>query len=85
MLFSHREEYLDSETHGLLGLDKISFISEYKVIREVLWQMFGTHKSFIFYFKENELHIRENVSIASVRNVSFSKYKLSTLLLVFYD
>lgn len=64
---------MEKETHGLLGLDKISFISEYKVIREVLWQMFGTHNSFVFYFKGNELNIRNNISIGSARNVSVIK------------
>lgn len=68
------EEYLEKETHGLLGLDKISFISEYKVIREVLWQMFGTHNSFVFYFKGNELNIRNNISIGSARNVTFNSF-----------
>ncbi|XP_044764094.1 LOW QUALITY PROTEIN: gamma-tubulin complex component 5-like [Coccinella septempunctata] len=68
------EDYLESETHGLLGLDKISFISEYKVIREIIWQMFGMHKSFVFYFKGNELNIRSDVSIASVRNVTFNAF-----------
>ncbi|KAK9884203.1 hypothetical protein WA026_005156 [Henosepilachna vigintioctopunctata] len=68
------EEYLSTQTHGLIALEKTSFISEYKVAREIIWQMFGMHNSFLFHFKGNDLKIRDNVSISSVRSVTLAAF-----------
>ncbi|KAL3270449.1 hypothetical protein HHI36_021000 [Cryptolaemus montrouzieri] len=68
------EEYLQEQTHGFIDIETSSFISEYKVIREIMWQMFGTHNSFLFRFKGDKLNIRSNVSISSMRGVCFEAF-----------
>lgn len=43
-------------------------------MREVLWQMFGLHNSFVFQLIENELKIKSNITISSVRMEVFQSF-----------
>lgn len=66
----HWETFIKKSTNGLLTIDA-NLISEYKVIREVLWQLFCPHDGVVFKYSADSLIVRENVSIPSVRNFSF--------------
>lgn len=65
-----REQHLEEMVQGLIPIQKCSIISEYKVMREVLWQLWGPHESFLFEWSKNKLTIKPNVTISSVRLVS---------------
>lgn len=67
-----REKYLEKEAMGLIQLPKVSIISEYKVIREILWQLWIPHSSAIFEFNVNNLQVKNNITISSIRVVSIS-------------
>lgn len=55
---------------GLVKLPTVSLISEYKVIREILWQLWSPHASAVFEFNINRIQVKNNITIASVRLVS---------------
>lgn len=55
----------------LIPIPQAAIISEYKVMREVLWQLWGPHDSFVFQLDRNRLRIKPNVTISSVRLVSY--------------
>lgn len=68
--FCFRDEFIDYQSKGMLQLRKSNVISEYLVIRELLWQFCGQHSSFTFTLENDSLVPRTNVTVASVRNVS---------------
>lgn len=51
---------------GLVTLPEVSIISEYKVIREILWQLWVPHVSTVFEFDINNIQVKKNVTISSV-------------------
>lgn len=55
---------------GLVKLPNISIISEYKVIREILWQLWIPHVSTVFEISINNICVKNNITIPSVRLVS---------------
>lgn len=68
------QQHLQKKVSGFLTLDPITIISEYKVMREILWQMWGPHLSTIFQLSLDKLLPKSNVSVASVCTVSISKF-----------
>lgn len=66
----NREKFLEKEAMGLVKLPEMSIISEYKVIREILWQLWIPHSSAVFEFDINHIKTRNNITIASIRSVS---------------
>lgn len=65
-----RENHLEAQIYGLISLPKASIISEYKVLREILWQFYGIHESFTFKFERDKLIVNPELTIASARNVN---------------
>lgn len=65
-----REKYLEKQAMGLVVMKKSTIISEYKVIREILWQLWDLHTSSVFHFEGNDLTTRSNITISSSRAVS---------------
>lgn len=55
---------------GLVTLPKVSIISEYKVIREILWQLWVPHVSTVFEFDINNIQVKKNITVSSVTLVS---------------
>ena len=64
------EQHLHKQVNNLIEIEPVTVISEYKVIREVLWQMWGPHSSTVFELS-NKLVPRANVTISSVCSVSY--------------
>ncbi|XP_074035449.1 gamma-tubulin complex component 5 [Leptinotarsa decemlineata] len=68
------ENFLEKQVMGLIVMPKVSVISEYKVIREVLWQLWTPHTSAVFEFEGNTLKPRENVTISSTRSMTLESF-----------
>ncbi|XP_057669823.1 gamma-tubulin complex component 5 [Diorhabda carinulata] len=68
------EKHLENQAMGLVVLKKSTVLSEYKVLREILWQLWETHTSTVFYFDGNIIKIRDNVTISSLRAGSFKNF-----------
>ncbi|CAH1956605.1 unnamed protein product [Acanthoscelides obtectus] len=68
------ERFLKEQTMGLVAIQKSTILSEYKVIREILWQLFVQHDSAVFYFEGNELKPRYDVTISSMRSKCFHSF-----------
>lgn len=69
-LSNFREKCLDKESMGLVTLPKVSIISEYKVVREILWQLWVPHVSTVFEFDINNIQVKKNITVSSVTLVS---------------
>lgn len=69
MMNNFREAFLQKESMGLVKLPEISFISEYKVIREILWQLWIPHTSAVFELNRNNICVKNNITIPSIRVV----------------
>ncbi|XP_065172527.1 gamma-tubulin complex component 5 [Atheta coriaria] len=65
------ERYLSQVSYGLLGGRRTKILSEYKVLREVCWQLISPHNSVVFSWSGNNLIVNEDVSISSVRPFVF--------------
>ncbi|KAL1502501.1 hypothetical protein ABEB36_007635 [Hypothenemus hampei] len=65
------ENYLKEQVQGLIPLSYPSIISEYKVIREILWQLFYPHTSSTIEIVGNSIRPRPDVTLASVRTYAF--------------
>ncbi|GJQ85078.1 hypothetical protein Trydic_g3734 [Trypoxylus dichotomus] len=61
------DNFLEHSVQGLISIKRSNIITEYCILREIIWQNCIVHNSFIFYFVGNKLLPRENVTIASVR------------------
>ncbi|CAG9853558.1 unnamed protein product [Phyllotreta striolata] len=68
------DSFLEKQTMGLIDINKKTVISEYKVLREILWQLWDMHASSVFYWKRNHLEIRDNVTISSTRAINFQDF-----------
>ncbi|VEN43416.1 unnamed protein product [Callosobruchus maculatus] len=68
------EKFLEEETMGLIAIQKSTVLSEYKVIREILWQLFIQHDSATFRFEGDELKPRCDVTISSMRSKCFHSF-----------
>lgn len=66
--------YLNSQTYGILNLVPTSIISEYKIMREILWQMRTAHNSFVFCLKGDLIALKTDVTISSVKSISFEPF-----------
>lgn len=55
---------------GLIPLKRSNIISEYCVLREIIWQCCILHNSVTYHFVGDQLLPKEDVSIASVRPVN---------------
>jgi hypothetical protein len=77
------EQHLRRLTGDLIQIAPITVISEYKVMREVLWQLWGPHDSTIFQLSGDELVPKTNVTISSVCSVSFRLATTSNLTAAF--
>ncbi|KAJ3650794.1 hypothetical protein Zmor_016873 [Zophobas morio] len=67
------EQHLHKQVNNLIEIEPVTVISEYKVIREVLWQMWGPHSSTVFELS-NKLVPRANVTISSVCSMTFEGF-----------
>lgn len=65
------EEHLRAQVMNLIPIEPVKIITEYRAMREVLWQLWGPHNSDAFQLSVNEVMPRGNVTISSVRSVSF--------------
>lgn len=68
------ENHLDAQLFGLTTLPKSSVISEYKIIREIIWELFVPHSNFSFRFHGDKLVVNPDLTIASVRKESFQQF-----------
>nr|CAH7712328.1 unnamed protein product [Callosobruchus chinensis] len=68
------EKFLEKETMGLIAIQNSTVLSEYKVIREILWQLFVQHDSATFRFEGDELKPRCDVTISSMRSKCFHSF-----------
>ncbi|KAJ8968454.1 hypothetical protein NQ314_002293 [Rhamnusium bicolor] len=68
------EQFLEDQVKGLVPIEKASILSEYKVIREILWQLWSLHTSAVFELDGNQLRPKTNVTISSVRTGAFEKF-----------
>ncbi|KAI4454640.1 gamma tubulin complex protein [Holotrichia oblita] len=59
---------------GLINIKRSNIIPEYCVLREIIWQCFISHNSFVFNFVGDKLLPKENVTIASVRPITFQTF-----------
>nr|XP_015836529.1 PREDICTED: uncharacterized protein LOC100142256 [Tribolium castaneum] len=64
-------QHLQKQTGGLIALHPLTVISEYKVMREIIWQMWGPHNSAVFQLLGNKLVPKRNVTVSSVRSSHF--------------
>ncbi|CAG9770142.1 unnamed protein product [Ceutorhynchus assimilis] len=65
------EKYLKEQVHGLIILKSPSIISEYNVVREILWQLWCPISSSTLEFSGNCLRPRPDITLASVRSYAF--------------
>ncbi|KAJ8975654.1 hypothetical protein NQ317_012993 [Molorchus minor] len=61
------DKFLEEQVAGLIPIEKASVLSEYKVIREILWQLWIPHTSAVFELIDDKLKPKSNVTISSVR------------------
>ncbi|XP_025834754.1 gamma-tubulin complex component 5-like isoform X2 [Agrilus planipennis] len=65
------DDYINEITGGLLSDISPSVISEYKVMREVIWQLYEPTNSFCFEFSGDKLVVKKGITISSVREYCF--------------
>ncbi|XP_050311332.1 gamma-tubulin complex component 5-like [Anthonomus grandis grandis] len=65
------ENHLKDQVQGMILLKSPSVITEYKTIREILWQMWSLHTSSTFELRGNSIKPRPDVTLASVRSYAF--------------
>ncbi|XP_060534351.1 uncharacterized protein LOC132706808 isoform X2 [Cylas formicarius] len=63
------EDFLRHLVEGFVVVENPSIITEYKVIREVLWEMWGYHTCSTFKLCGNYVQPNEHITVASVRCV----------------
>ncbi|KAJ8956277.1 hypothetical protein NQ318_015013 [Aromia moschata] len=68
------DKFLEDQVMGLVPIEPSSFLSEYKVIREILWQMWTPHTSTVFELVGDRLRPKANVTISSVRSMAFEHF-----------
>ncbi|RZC36219.1 Spc97 Spc98 domain containing protein [Asbolus verrucosus] len=68
------ERHLQNQVRDLIQIEPITVISEYKVMREVLWQMWGPHSSTVFELSINKLVPKTNVTISSICSMTFENF-----------
>ncbi|XP_066257824.1 gamma-tubulin complex component 5 [Euwallacea similis] len=68
------EDFVNNQVQGLIPLKPPSIITEYIVIREVLWQLWRPHNSKAFELVHNTVRPRPDVTLASVRSFAFYSY-----------
>ncbi|KAJ8916483.1 hypothetical protein NQ315_000125 [Exocentrus adspersus] len=61
------DKFLEDQVKGLVPIETSCVLSEYKVIREVLWQMWSLHSSAVFELVGDRIKPKDNVTISSVR------------------
>lgn len=66
---SYREGFLEEQAMGLVKLPEVTVITEYKVIREILWQLWTLHTSVVFELSGNNIQVKDNVTVSSIRSV----------------
>lgn len=64
-----RDKHLDEMVQGLIPIQNSNIITEYKILREIIWQLHEPHTSSCFKFSQNALVPKVNLTIASVRLV----------------
>lgn len=79
--FLLRDKFLENQVMNLIPIEKSCVLSEYKVIREILWQLWCLHTSAVFQIEGNKIKPKPDVTIASVRVVSFYKWLFSNTYL----
>nr|XP_022920494.1 gamma-tubulin complex component 5-like [Onthophagus taurus] len=67
------DEFVRETTHGLLDQHS-KIITEYKVMREIIWQLLIAHSSTCFDYDGKFVCAKENVTISSVRSVAFADF-----------
>ncbi|XP_030748317.1 gamma-tubulin complex component 5-like [Sitophilus oryzae] len=68
------EKYLVDQVHGLVDLNRPSFTTEYKVIREILWQFWCPHTSTTIELHGNNIQPRSSITLPSVRSYAFCNF-----------
>ncbi|XP_076256515.1 gamma-tubulin complex component 5-like [Rhynchophorus ferrugineus] len=68
------ESYLRDQVHGLINIKSPSFTTEYKVLREILWQLWCPHTSSTIELIGNDIISRPDITLASVRSFSFYNF-----------
>ncbi|XP_031330439.1 gamma-tubulin complex component 5-like isoform X2 [Photinus pyralis] len=64
------DSFVQDLTKGLVPIDSSTMISEYKMLREIIWQFYKPHQSACFHFLNDKLTVKSNVTIASVRHAA---------------
>ncbi|KRT82374.1 hypothetical protein AMK59_3863, partial [Oryctes borbonicus] len=62
------DNFLEHSVQGLISIKRSNIITEYCMLREIIWQNYIVHNSFIFHYLGDKLLPKENVTIASVRS-----------------
>ncbi|CAH0548603.1 unnamed protein product [Brassicogethes aeneus] len=68
------ERHLDHQVEGLIPLPKSKILSEYKVIREILFQIWSMHNSVVFEINGDKIKVKKDVTISSVRSMCFENF-----------
>lgn len=66
------EQFVEYESHGLLKRNNI--LTEYVIMREVMWQFFCQTSASFYKLNDNQLLQRSDATISSIRQVSFFQY-----------
>lgn len=73
MLFREEDQY--KHTQGMVPLGSLSLISEYKVIREVLWILQVPSNTFLFNLtNDGRILTNEGIAIPSLTSVSMKLF-----------
>ncbi|KAK5638877.1 hypothetical protein RI129_013172 [Pyrocoelia pectoralis] len=68
---THRwDNFVEDLTRGLIPTNGSVVVSEYKMLREIIWQFYKPHESACFHFIGDKLVPKSNVAIASVRHAA---------------
>ncbi|CAH1155298.1 unnamed protein product [Phaedon cochleariae] len=68
------ENHLEKQAMGLIMVPKSSVFSEYKVIREILWQLWHPHTSAVFELDGNNIKARNDITISSTRSMTLESF-----------
>lgn len=80
----YRDKFVNDITMGLIS-HKTNIVSEYKIMRELLWQFFAPNTCFSFGFENSKLVPKSGMSIGSVRPVSNIYYRQFLRYYVIYN
>ncbi|XP_018570700.1 gamma-tubulin complex component 5-like [Anoplophora glabripennis] len=70
----HWDKFLENQVMDLIPIEKSCILSEYKVIREILWQLWSLHTSAVFQLERNNIKPKPDVTIASIRAEPFERF-----------